>query len=591
MIGAERAIAAGYAAFKRGDHDAARKALKGVGHAQAVHLLGLVEKAAGNVDAARGQLDKALRLDPSNPEVHNNRGLLARQMGDWPRAEAAFREALRLKPGFRSARLSLIRTLKQLDRLDEALREANGLLTANAADVDALILKAQIARTIRDLDMAVDAIGAALRLAPQNPFAHHVAASVELDRGQLQAAEKRLDQLVSGGFDRAEVRSLLARAHQEQGRLDAAERHGRQAFAMAPNGENLQFLADTYWMQGRIDAFNKLVDEALSQPATAIPGLDLMRKSGGTEAALDRLEKLAPAVQASLGGLSLRSALLLDLGRAGEAVDAARRADALTPDWRENHNLVRALLATGEAGEALALILKARAEDPLSQFWLAYEATALRALGDDRYHELIDYDQHVRAYTLPAPDGFASLETFNAALMETIDRLQLFSAHPLLQSLRSGSQSARDLTTVNDPVLTAYFEALDAPIRDYMEALGTSPDHPSAARNTGAYRIAGCWSVRLYGGGHHINHIHPRGWISSAYYVDVPAETRSGDGHAGWIKFGEPPMQTIPASPPEKWIQPLPGRLALFPSFLWHGTEPILDASRRVTAPFDVVPA
>jgi len=96
----------------------------------------------------------------------------------------------------------------------------------------------------------------------------------------------------------------------------------------------------------------------------------------------------------------------------------------------------------------------------------------------------------------------------------------------------------------------------------------------------------------LYGWGrHHVNHVHPRGWISSAYYVSVPDETASGKGKAGWLKFGEPPIRTAPELLPEKWVQPKAGMVVLFPSFLWHGTAPIHDGSVRVTAPFDVVPA
>jgi len=71
----------------------------------------------------------------------------------------------------------------------------------------------------------------------------------------------------------------------------------------------------------------------------------------------------------------------------------------------------------------------------------------------------------------------------------------------------------------------------------------------------------------------------------------VPAETASGEGKAGWLKFGEPPFKTQPELVPQKWVQPKPGLLVLFPSYLWHGTEPIGEGSERITAPFDVVPA
>ena len=123
-----------------------------------------------------------------------------------------------------------------------------------------------------------------------------------------------------------------------------------------------------------------------------------------------------------------------------------------------------------------------------------------------------------------------------------------------------------------------------------MADVGTGNDHPLTARNTGDYRINGAWSVRLRSGGWHVNHVHPEGWISSAYYVLVPEDTKTDDNRAGWIKFAEPPFTTNPPSPPEKWICPTAGTLVLFPSFLWHGTQPFHDGTARVTAPFDVVP-
>ena len=245
----------------------------------------------------------------------------------------------------------------------------------------------------------------------------------------------------------------------------------------------------------------------------------------------------------------------------------------------------------GRAAEAMEYIDRMREEEPDRQHWIAYEATALRSLDPERYRNLVDIERYVRPYTLPVPDGFASLEAFNDALLEALEPWHPYAAHPLDQSLRGGTQTTRDLTTIDDPVIKAFYGALDVPIRQYMADIGNAPDHPLTARNTGNYRIAGAWSVKLRGGGRHVNHVHPEGWISSAYYVAVPEETTSGRGRGGWIKFGEPPFETDPPSPPEKWIQPSAGTLVLFPSFMWHGTHPIEDDALRVTAPFDAVPA
>ncbi len=276
------------------------------------------------------------------------------------------------------------------------------------------------------------------------------------------------------------------------------------------------------------------------------------------------------------------------------AVEPHGKADSLASDPGDRGItacLISALLMQGKAREALAAVLPMRQSEPNGQHWIAYEATALRMLGDDRYDALVDLDRFVRSYALPVPDGFESVEAFNAAFLQALDRWQPYERHPLDQSLRDGSQTSRDLTSIDDPVIKAYVRALDAPIRDYVQFVGTSDTHPLTARNTGDYRIAGCWSVRLHGGGRHVNHVHPEGWISSAYYVAVPGDVDDESEKAGWIKFGEPPFRSSPPMPPQKWVKPSAGTIVLFPSFLWHGTEPINEDSVRVTAPFDVVPA
>jgi hypothetical protein len=40
----------------------------------------------------------------------------------------------------------------------------------------------------------------------------------------------------------------------------------------------------------------------------------------------------------------------------------------------------------------------------------------------------------------------------------------------------------------------------------------------------------------------------------------------------------------------EHWVQPKPGLLALFPSYMWHGTEPFGGTEPRLTIAFDLVP-
>ena len=60
-------------------------------------------------------------------------------------------------------------------------------------------------------------------------------------------------------------------------------------------------------------------------------------------------------------------------------------------------------------------------------------------------------------------------------------------------------------------------------------------------------------------------------------------------GHHGWIQFGAPPAMFDLDLAPRRIVEPRPGQLVLFPSYLWHGTLPF-DNGDRLTAAFDFLP-
>ena len=72
-------------------------------------------------------------------------------------------------------------------------------------------------------------------------------------------------------------------------------------------------------------------------------------------------------------------------------------------------------------------------------------------------------------------------------------------------------------------------------------------------------------------------------------YVDVPDEIKDTTTKSGWIKFGEP-RYPVPGLQPERFIQPRPGRLVLFPSYMWHGTNAIFGDDPRLAIAFDIKP-
>lgn len=207
-----------------------------------------------------------------------------------------------------------------------------------------------------------------------------------------------------------------------------------------------------------------------------------------------------------------------------------------------------------------------------------YVSLAWRLTGDPRWGWLEGDDRLIGVYDLEMPD----LDGL-AAHLRSLHR----SAHePLEQSVRGGTQTDGQLLLRIEPEIQALRRLLTAAVERHIAQLPPlDPGHPTLGqRRDGPVRFAGSWSVRLAGGGHHSNHFHPEGWLSSAFYVALPDEARAQEG---WLELGGLRGELGLDLPPIRLIEPKPGRLVLFPSTMWHGTVPFASGE-RLTAAFDV---
>jgi len=179
---------------------------------------------------------------------------------------------------------------------------------------------------------------------------------------------------------------------------------------------------------------------------------------------------------------------------------------------------------------------------------------------------------------------------FNTALNAHLDTMHTDLREHVDQTLRHGTQTAPSLLEGRNALLGALRQRIEEAVRIYIGRMPRDDgDHPLNGRRRTGFTFAGSWSSRLHDHGFHANHVHPQGWISSCYYVAVPDIALDASARQGWIKFGEPSFKTaMPAV--RRAVQPVPGRLVLFPSYMWHGTIPFHAATARTTIAFDAVP-
>lgn len=562
------------------------------GDAAVLHLLGLARKDQGDMSDGERLLRRSIALAPGNAEFRTNLANLLRRTRRLAEAEREYRDALAISPGDRSARLSLARTLVDLGQHAAAEAQCRTLIEHNAVDAAAWNTLAMSLRGQFRLSEAEAAYRRALDINPTYGVAHHNLGSL---LSQTDRAEESLAQLMRAqahGVQGFELELNRGRALTQLYRPDEAEQAFAAAVALNPRHTEAQLnLAGLRYMRGDPDFARDIASFAaadMGRPAQLLHATVLWR-TGDLPAAEDVLRK-AMTNGADPDTRNLLAQILLESGRLKDAeYEAAEAAAARPGDPSILENLVTILLARGHADDAMPFIRAQRSQAPFDQRWIAFEASAARLLDEAAYGELYDYERLIQVYDLDPPPGWSSIEEFNTTLLQALSARHVFAMHPLDQSLRNGSQTARSLLTESDPAIQAILRAFAAPLDDYQHRLGSDAAHPLSCRNMGSARIAGAWSVQLRRNGFHVNHVHPHGWISSAYYVAVPDEVEDRSAMSGWLKFGEP-RYSMPGAVAETFVLPRAGRLVLFPSYMWHGTNPIHGAQVRTTIAFDAVP-
>ena len=158
-------------AHEAGDLDGAEAAYRRIlaarpEHADAVHLLGVLEHQRGRHDEAIGLITRAIALSPDRAAYHNNLGVVFRALGRPDEVQAAHREALRLDPAYPDALANLGVALHEAGRLDAARPHLEEALRLAPAHVNALFGLANLLRDLGDVGGAVPLYRRALALAP-----------------------------------------------------------------------------------------------------------------------------------------------------------------------------------------------------------------------------------------------------------------------------------------------------------------------------------------------------------------------------------------------------------------------------------------
>ncbi|MFK8020972.1 MAG: tetratricopeptide repeat protein [Pseudomonadales bacterium] len=567
------------------------------GEPNLLHLAGLYNLNTENHSVAIDYFLQSLKQFPAQPELLNNLANAYRAVDDLSAAERHYRKSLALQPTFLNAWKNLGLLLIRSERYEEAEQALRSALDLVSNDISVLTALGDLYRAQHRYDAALSYYQQALDIQPNYPNALHnqgacFKALEQPDQAMLlyRRAQQAAPQL-------AEVDLSIGNTLFDLGQYQNAERHFLQAIEKSPQMvEAHETLSELYWQTDRHDEIERSFRQALRQVphniAMRLSLLGLLTASGRFDAAQQLAQdslKISrhPDLLYAQGKLFANE---LNYTRARECFQQALQ-QASNLDCAQDLMKLHILQADYQA--ALELINSSQQEHPHDQLNWALKGLCWRLLGDERYEWLLDYNTHIRAYALPTPAGYKSLDEFLAELQETLLGMHSTQFAPSRQTLKGGTQTPGRLLHKKNPVIQTYRNLLREVVGEYIEALPRDVDHPLLNRQGVDFEFSGSWSVKLQAGGYHVNHVHPQGWISSSCYITMPPHQQGVSlEQQACIKFGESGLGLGEREIVERVIQPKAGMLVLFPSYTWHGTYDFDgdDQAIRLTAPFDVMP-
>lgn len=473
------------------------------------------------------------------------------------------------------------------------------VLDAQPENLQVLRLRGILARQQADYGASIAILQRLGQLAPRDPVPANELALTYMAAGELYAAELALrDALRFDGLSR-QARANLGAILQRRGHLDAAAAQYVKYLDLEPYDLEVRcnlanaLMEAGYGEQARVEV-EVALERAPDHPLVLVNKGAVLCGLGEFVAAIEVLEQAVevdPGDDMALINLAYARRQCGDPdGAAGDLQTAVRINPA---NARAVADLVNTEAQLGHYDSALQHCTDFLAKYPGERLVLTAYIFALADAGQsDTAKAIMGLDELVTIVDCAAPEGYDNVAGFNRNLAEFVVAHPSLVADPVRKSTTGGMQTG-ELNSSEDRVVEAFVELVNEAVHKTVErwqALGFG-DHPVMAYASDRWTLR-IWGAVLGAGGYQSPHTHPLGWLSGAYYVQLPQDMQADDPEAGALEFGRPPEHFHIATEPElRLVAPAEGRLVLFPSYCYHQTLLFAAAGERISVAFDVMPS
>ena len=203
-------------------------------HADALHLLGVLEHQTGRHEQAIERIGRAIELNRSVAAYHNNLGEAYRALGRLDEARSRYLEALRLQPDYAEAHNNLGLVNQACGDLDEAQRAYDRALRLAPEFADAHLNLGTVHQQRGDIIPARDCYERAVAIEPNLAEAHNNLGTLLKDQGRVDEAIERYERSLSVDPGYADANVNLGSAHRDRGDLHSAVACYRRALELMP---------------------------------------------------------------------------------------------------------------------------------------------------------------------------------------------------------------------------------------------------------------------------------------------------------------------------------------------------------------------
>jgi len=453
-----------------------------LGHFDARHHLGIIHYQRGEHIAALRQIDAALKINPSVPAVHNNRGAALAALQRFEEAAESYRRAVALAPDYIDAHVNRGNALKELGRLVAALASYDRVIALAPGHAVAHVKRGDVLQALERFEEALASYDRAIALKPDYGEARNNRGVALAKLGRYAEAVASYDRAIALRLDDAHAFSNRGVALAELERAEEALASYDRAIALKPD------FAEAFHNRGLALAAIGRHDEALASydraialdPRCADPLNDravALSKLGRFVEAIDSCEHAIALKPDGAAAFSNRGNALYELKRLDEAVASYDRAIALKPDYVEAfYNRGNALNGLRRFDEALASYDRAIAFRPDHADAINNRGNALNQL--QRFDEALACYDRALGLRLDYADAFNNRGN---ALRESKRFEEALASYDRAVALKPEHAEYHN----NRAIALADLKRFDEALASYAKAIALKPDYAEAYSNRG----------------------------------------------------------------------------------------------------------